>query len=79
MDPTKIPTQLKTMFSKQSYVLQQKTAKADSFVGSQEMPGHLYRPEHLPKPLVPPAKFAAMGVGPNPGSIQTPSPMNFSF
>ena len=81
MDPTKMPAGLKTMFREESYSLKPGVRVVDSFVGSSvdEPLDLLYRPEHLPKPLTPPAKFAAMGTGRNPGSIQTPPAMNLSF
>ena len=80
MDPTKgVAFKVPKMFETYSYSL--KPELGDTFVGSsgQDPRDLLYRPEHLPKPLAPPAKFAAMGSGPNPGSIKTPPAMNFSF
>lgn len=87
MDPKKgVAYKVPKMFETYSYSLKPgvattATTGAESFVGSslQETQDLLYRPEHLPKPLTPPAKFAAMGTGPNPGSIKTPPAMNLLF
>jgi len=80
-DPKKMPAKFKEVFKDNIGYALKPGPRIENFVGSssQEPQDLLYRPERLPKPLTPPAKFAAMGVGPNPGSIKTPPAMNFPF